>query len=173
MKRLLSLIMLLALCVPAWAADGDKEDEAKGTTGLPLPRYAALRTNEVNLRTGPGTRYPIEWVFVKQGLPVEITAEYEIWRRVRDSDGAEGWVHKTALSGKRAAIVVAPPNDKTLRDLYRAEDLASPVVAHLEPGAIGQLLSCAPEWCRMKFDDVKGYLRKTEIWGVYPNEVFD
>jgi len=120
------------------------------------------------MRTGPGTRYPIEWVYTRRGLPVEVIAEYDIWRRVRDPDGAEGWVNKTELTGRRAAIVIGAPNE--LRD---DKDDNAPVVAHLEVGAVGQLMSCAPDWCKLKFEGVKGYLRKIDFWGAYPGETFD
>ncbi len=168
MKKLLILFLFFALGTVAHAAETDGGEEAKGSSGLPLPRFASLRVNEVNLRTGPGMRYPIDWVFIKQGLPVEITAEYDIWRRVRDSEGTEGWVHKAALTGKRAAIVTGAK-----RDMRKDDEANAPVVAHLEVGAIGQILSCKPVWCRVKFGDIKGYLRKTEFWGAYATEVFD
>lgn len=157
-------IILLAL--PALAAV-DETESGKGASGLPLPRFASLRSNEVNMRTGPGTRYPIDWVFRQQGLPVEITAEYDIWRRVRDPEGAEGWVHKSALSGKRMAVV------SSAHDLHAESNEQAPVTAHLDKGALGQVMSCTKDWCKMKFEDVKGYLPKADFWGVYPSETFD
>lgn len=166
-------IPLLALALGAAAVDeGDNAGDVKGTdgkgaTGLPLPRFASLRVIEVNLRTGPGQRYPILWVFKRQGMPVEITAEYEMWRRVRDADGDEGWVHKNALSGKRAALLAAA------HDLRRSDDDSSAAAAHLEAGVTGQILFCKKDWCRLKFDDVKGWLKKSDFWGAYPSEVFD
>ena len=120
------------------------------------------------MRTGPGTRYPIEWVMTHQGLPVEIIAEYEIWRRIRDPEGAEGWVHKVSLTGKRSAMVTG-----SAQDLRRDHDAQSAIVAHLEKGAVGQLVSCSKDWCKLKFNGIKGYLPKTAFWGAYPNEVFD
>jgi SH3-like domain-containing protein len=179
MKKNRSFIITFALtilvCGTAHAGINEAEsEEGKGTSGLPVPRFASLRSNEVNMRTGPGTRYPIEWVFMREGLPVEIIAEYEIWRRVRDPDGAEGWVHKNALSGKRTAIVTG-----NLRDLLESSDAPTTtrapatIVAHLEPGAVGQILSCTKEWCRLKFEGIKGYLTKSDFWGVEPNEEFN
>ncbi|MDD3288306.1 MAG: SH3 domain-containing protein [Alphaproteobacteria bacterium] len=159
---------MLIFCPALVCAENDNIDNIKNSTGLPLPRFASLHTGEVNARTGPGTRYPIEWVFKRQGLPVEITAEYELWRRIRDSEGAEGWVHKTAVSGKRLAMV----SGKT-RDMRKSDNAQAPVVAHLEVGALGQLLSCSKDWCRIKFDGIKGYLPKDEFWGAYKEEVFD
>ncbi len=163
------ILFALMLSTNAIAAVNESETEGgKGTSGLPLPRFASLRSNEVNMRTGPGTRYPIEWVFGHQGLPVEIIAEYEIWRRVRDPDGAEGWVHKSALSGKRAAIITGG-----LREMHQDSDEKAPVVARLEIGTTGQLVSCAKDWCKVKFNGIKGYVRKSDFWGAYPSEVFD
>ena len=168
MRGFLVFLMLVALIGGAWAAEADNGDASSGRTGLPLPRFASLRTKEVNLRTGPGTRFPIDWVFVRQGLPVEITAEYDIWRRVKDSQGTEGWVHKAELIGKRSALVTG-----SARDLYRRDDPTTAVLAHLEVGSVGQLLGCSIEWCKVKFGGIKGYLRKTDFWGAYPNESFD
>lgn len=166
-----AFISALAGAYPAVTHAAPDESEAgggKSLSGLPLPRFASLRSNEVNMRTGPGTRYPIDWVLTRQGLPVEIIAEYEIWRRIREPDGAEGWVHKNALSGKRMAIVTG-----STRELRQESSMQAPIVAHLETGATGQVLSCAEEWCRIKFDRTKGYLHKTNFWGAYPSEIFD
>ncbi|MDR3425387.1 MAG: SH3 domain-containing protein [Alphaproteobacteria bacterium] len=157
------VIFLSLLTLPAFAAEG-----IDNTSHQPLPRFATLRSGEVNMRTGPGMRYPIEWVYTRRGLPVEITAEYDIWRRVRDPEGTQGWVNKTELTGLRGAIVTGGAHD-----LRESRDDQSPVVAHLEAGAIGQITSCAPDWCKVKFDDVKGYLRKSDFWGAYPKESFD
>jgi SH3-like domain-containing protein len=143
-------------------------EEADNTSHLPIPRFASLRSGEVNMRTGPGTRYPIAWVYTRRGLPVEITAEYDIWRRVRDPEGTEGWVNKTELTGKRTAIVTGG-----IRNLHDERNDQSATLAHLEAGVIGQIIFCEAVWCKVKFDGIKGYLPKTGFWGAYPNEVFD
>ena len=164
------LAVLLFVSISAFAVDEtDNGDSGSGKngSGLPIPRFASLRANDVNLRTGPGTRYPIEWVFTHQGMPVEITAEYEMWRRVRDVDGDEGWVHRNALTGKRSAIITG-----TMRELREDSDERAPIAAHLEAGAIGQLISCSHDWCKLKFKGVKGYLRKSDFWGAYDPETF-
>jgi len=161
-KFILLLAILISVPDPSRAADIDNLPHAD------LPRFATLRSGEVNMRTGPGTRYPIEWVYTRRGLPVEVTAEYDIWRRVRDPEGIEGWVHKTELTGKRAAVVTG-----SLRELRSDHDETAAIVAHLEPGALGQIISCAPDWCKLKFDGIKGYLRKSDFWGAHSNETFD
>ena len=165
-----SLLAFTLAAAPALAVDETDNSDiiSKGGSGLPIPRFASLRASDVNLRTGPGTRYPIDWVFTHQGMPVEITAEYEMWRRVRDAEGDEGWVHKNALSGKRFIIVTG-----STRELRRDPDTNAAIAAHLQAGAIGQLASCTKDWCKIKFDAAKGYLPKSDFWGAYGPEVFD
>lgn len=164
---ILCLALLLLSPVNAWAqADEQDADMSKAASGLPLPRFASLKTNEVNLRTGPGTRYPIEWVLTKKGLPIEIIAEYEIWRQIRTPDGDEGWVHKSALSGKRGCIVTGATHD-----LHEEENPLSPVIAKVESGALCQIVSCNQGACEVKFDEIKGYLQKSSFWGAYQKEI--
>jgi SH3-like domain-containing protein len=145
------------------------EAETKGSaTGLPLPRFAALRSDEVNLRAGPGTRYPIDWVYKRRDLPVEILREFEVWRLVRDPDGIKGWVHQATLTGRRAFIVTG--GDATLR---RDPKDTAPAVAILKPGVVGHLRSCqsGSAWCQVQVGDYRGYLKRGQFWGTLPEEV--
>lgn len=145
------------------------EPEAnKGTsTGLPLPRFAAMRSDEVNLRAGPGTRYPIDWVYKRRDLPVEIEREFDVWRLVQDPDGIKGWVHEATLTGRRSFIVAGA--EATLR--REAQDTAS-AVALLKPGVIGQIRSCAAgsDWCRVQAGEYRGWLKRSQFWGTLPGE---
>ena len=136
-------------------------------TGLPLPRFVSLRANEVNLRTGPGVQYPIDWVFRRQNLPVEIIAEFKTWRKIRDWQGEQGWIHQSMVGGKRTVIITG--NTRNLRSKANAK---SPSVARVENHVIGNLLSCpgAEGWCRLEVDGFKGWLRRVEFWGVHRNE---
>jgi len=143
-------------------------EPSKGTvTGLPLPRWASLRSDEVNLRAGPGTRYPIDWVYRRRDLPVEIEREFEVWRLIRDQDGVRGWVHEATLTGRRSFVVVG--GERVLRS--SASDDASPV-ARLMPGVVGRIRSCAAgkAWCEMQVGEYRGWLRRDEVWGTYPGE---
>lgn len=139
--------------------------DTQSVTGLPVPRYVSLRSDEVNLRTGPGVRYPIEWIFQKRHLPVEVLAEFEQWRKIRDWQGTEGWVFESMLSGARYAVVTG-----AIRVLHSERDPKSPPVARLEPGVIAQLLECDGQWCRLDSDGFKGWMLRSDFWGVYPNE---
>jgi len=127
---------------------------------LPLPRFASLRSDEVNVRTGPGTRYPVDWVFKRKGMPVEIVAEYENWRKIRDWQGASGWVHQSLLTGKRSFIIPAKS-----ASLHKTPANAAEVVAKLEPEVMGEIRSCSGEWCRVRVSSgVSGWLERTQLW---------
>jgi SH3-like domain-containing protein len=132
---------------------------------LPVPRFVSLRADEVNLRTGPGERYPIDWVLTRKGLPVEIVEEFEAWRKIRDAQGTEGWVPQRMVTGTRNVIVIGE-----LRTLRADADGAAPAVARAEPGVIAHLLDCRDAWCRVELQGVKGWLKRSEVWGVYPTE---
>jgi SH3-like domain-containing protein len=134
-------------------------------TGLPVPRFVTLRSAEANMRTGPGTRYPVEWVFVRKDIPVEITAEFDTWRRIRDWEGTEGWVHQSMLSGKRSAVVLGE-----VRSLRRSPSPGASVVARAEAGVIGKLKRCQGEWCELDLAGYDGWLRRSDFWGTYQDE---
>lgn len=137
-------------------------------SGLPVPRFASLRADVVNLRTGPGTRYPIDWVFQRKGMPVEVINEFDTWRRIRDWQGTTGWVHQSVLTGKRGLVVVA-------RDasLLRTPETDGTAVARLEPEVMGEILSCKDAWCRVRIEGTRGWIPRKAIWGVYANETLD
>jgi SH3-like domain-containing protein len=139
-------------------------------TSLPLPRFAALRSDEVNMRSGPGTRFPIEWTYQRRELPVEIVREFELWRRIRDPEGTEGWVHQSTLMGRRSFIVRGAPGTEVMLR-RRAEDQAPPV-ARLRPGVVGRLRACEANspWCEAQIGEHRGYIKRADIWGVGPTE---
>ncbi|WP_128561145.1 SH3 domain-containing protein [Methylobacterium crusticola] len=175
-----ALLAALGAATPAAAAPPAPAAQEGGVgvgpvTKLPLPRYVSLKTDRVNLREGPSKDHRTLWVFQRAGLPVEIVSEFETWRRIRDSEGTEGWVLHSLLSGRRTAVVL-PQGDKAAPvPLYARAD-GSDVVAQLQAGVIGSVKSCTGSWCRLvvalpqKRGDVDGYLRQDRLWGVYPNE---
>ncbi len=136
-------------------------------TGLPLPRFASLRAAKVNLRAGPGLRYPVEWVYKRRGLPVMITAEFDAWRKVRDWRGTVGWIHRSMLTGKRTVIATA--REVVLR---RKPSKDSPAVARAEAGVIARVLVCEADWCRVQAGGVRGWVRREALWGTLPEEKF-
>ena len=160
------LLILLALLIAAAATD------AMAESGLPVPRFVSLASSEANLRTGPGRQYPVDWIFVRPTLPLEVIGEFDVWRQVRDQDGIEGWMHHSLLSGRRS---VALQGDELL-PLRADPDPAAPVVAFAEPGVIARLLACpapSPEtgdWCQVEAAGQRGWLPRAGLWGVYPGE---
>jgi SH3-like domain-containing protein len=139
-----------------------------GPSGLPLPRFVALRAKRVNLRTGPGIRYPIDWVYSLPGLPVEVIDEFETWRRIRDWQGSVGWVHQSMLTGARGALVVGER-----RKLRRGPKPSAPGVAWLESGVIARLKDCTSGWCELEVDGHEGWLRAEAIYGLHAGEALE
>jgi SH3-like domain-containing protein len=133
-----------------------------------LPRFEALKTDDTNMRRGPGQRYPIEWVYKRHDLPMEVERQYDVWRYVRDPDGVEGWVHQVTLSDRRTFMI--REKDATLR--AEPNDTASPV-ATLKVGVIGRLRQCdqGSTWCQVQVSGYKGYLQRDQLWGLLPDEV--
>jgi SH3-like domain-containing protein len=166
----------LALFVAQAAGTGAQAQDlqAGSVTGLPVPRYVSLKTDRVNLREGPSKEHRTRWVYQRAGLPVEIVAEFETWRRVRDADGSEGWVLHSLLSGRRTALIApwSKVKDETFA-LRKEADEGSAVVARLQPGVIANVAACANSWCRISVANTQGFLRQDRLWGVYPNEKVD
>lgn len=132
-----------------------------GTTGLPVPRFVSLRADKVNLRTGPGLRYPIDWVFQRRGLPVEVLDEFNAWRKIRTWDGTRGWVHGVMLDSTRTARVLGQQPRVLLSDPGPRGD----PVAMVQPGAVGTLGSCREAYCHVDFGRHAGWLRRAQIYG--------
>ncbi|MHB1218855.1 MAG: SH3 domain-containing protein [Alphaproteobacteria bacterium] len=163
-----ALFLALSLCAGSAAfavAPSETEGSDKGESGLPIPRFVSLRADEVNLRTGPGVRYPVDWVVQRRGLPVEVVAEFEAWRKIRDQEGVEGWVNKAMLSGRRTILVTGD-----IRTIRRNRSADAPAVARVEPGVVARLVKCDESWCKVEVDSYEGWLQRSELWGLYPNE---
>jgi SH3-like domain-containing protein len=175
---LLAMAMLCAAIEPGSAArepgakDASGKETPVGGSGLPVPRYVSLKSDHVNVRAGPTKDNDVAWVYTKSGLPVEITAEYENWRRVRDSEGAEGWVYHSLLSGRRTAVVTMK-NKGELALIYETADLTSPVAAKLEVGVVAQVKRCKNGWCRVIGTGFDGWIEQQRLWGVYADEKVD
>jgi SH3-like domain-containing protein len=183
------LVLLLGAGLVVWmvqglrggerlAAPGDitaSTDQAPvllGPSGFPIPRFLTLKSNRVNVRKGPSSDHAVAWVFQRKGLPVEVIAESENWRKIRDSSGAEGWILQQMLSGRRFAMVPDWNKDKVIV-LHEKETERSTPVVKLLPGVVAQIESCSGNWCYLTTDDYEGYAKQSELWGVYPDEVVD
>jgi SH3-like domain-containing protein len=165
----LSLVLSAAAALPCHAAG---EAAAGSASGLPVPRYVSLKSDRVNVRSGPTKDHDVAWVFTKPGLPVEVTAEFENWRRIRDSEGSEGWVYHSLLSGKRTAVVTARAKDQLIAVSERPVEEGD-VTAQLQPGVVAQVKHCDGKWCRVAGSAFDGWVPQERLWGVYPNEKVD
>ncbi len=170
LRPLVAAQMVVQLAaVPVCRTAGAANDQSEGS-GLPLPRFASLKSDHVNVRGGPNKDHDVAWVYTRPALPVEITAEFENWRRIRDRDGTEGWVYHTLLSGKRTAYVASSKTRPDFVPLYESADRMSPFRAMLEPGVLGTIKRCNGQWCRFAGSGFDGWIEQTRLWGVYPNE---
>jgi len=136
-------------------------------TNLPLPRYVSLKARRANARRGPSTVYPIDWVFTQPGIPLEIIAEFENWRKVRTVDDAEGWIVSSFLSGRRTGLITT---DDT--HMHILPDDSTLAVAKANRMVIAKIRTCKDDWCLIEIEDQKGWVHKTNLWGVYPKETF-
>ncbi len=160
---------LIAIALFAFGPAAGATAQTQGS-GLPLPRFVSLRAAEVNMRAGPGVQYPVEWVYHRQNLPMEVIAEYGTWRKVRDWQATQGWIHQSMLGGRRSFIVT-----EATRTVRRKPDARSAPMARAEAGAVGTILEClgSSGWCRVEIGGHKGWLRRVDFWGVYPTETVE
>ena len=167
-KRLALALAVMASGVLAQTAEPVAEPARGAVTNLPLPRFVSLKKGDVNVRRGPGLTHRIDWVFKRAGMPLRITAEYEHWRRVEDATGEGGWVQYAMLSGARSVLVATD-----MAEFRGRANGASEVAFQAERGVIGRLLECAPDWCEVAVDGNKGWVMKTDLWGVEADELVE
>ena len=143
----------------------------EGETGLTIPRFVSLRSNHINARSGPGARYPIEWVYMQKSAPVEIIAEFELWRKIKDWQGSESWVHKSMLSGKRSVKVITPGEN----NVYAKDDFKAKIIAKVEDEVVGEIEKCPVNnsFCKIKFASITGWVPRQNLYGLYPEEIID
>ena len=165
-KITLLLIFASVLIIPLF---GFTQEPQKGqVTNLPIPRYVSLKVKEANARRGPSLSHKIDWIYKRQNMPLEIYAEYENWRRVRDFEGLGGWIHYTLLSGTRYVLV-----KNELLEMRLLPSIDAQVIAKVPQHNIATLDKCNKDWCRIIDDGYKGWVPKNGIWGVYENELKD
>ena len=171
--RNISLSIIIGLFVVLFLGAGqgayaEKANPWRSTT-YPIPRFVSLASSEINVRTGPGRKYPIKWVYRQKMLPVEVVLEFDSWRKIRDQDGAVGWVHGSLLSGRRYAVA---QGTEIITVTSKPQVGARPKLK-LEAGVRLRLDECSSAWCKVEVAETKGWVQKNFLWGVYPQEKFD
>lgn len=164
--RLIILTLCALMCAPLAVAGPLKEGDAPTPSGLPVPRFVSLRHAKINARVGPSMEHPIKWTYHQKGLPVQITAETEEWRRIRDPNGDVVWVRREMLSGTRTVIVTG----KGEAVLRKTPSESAPARATLDPGVVLTLKTCGAGWCNLKVDGRDGWLPTGRLWGLEPGE---
>ena len=168
MRIIFSVLALLMISFSPVRAQGPADE---GETGLTIPRFVSLRSNHINARSGPGARYPIEWVYMQKSAPVEIIAEFELWRKIKDWQGSESWVHKSMLSGKRSVKVITPGEN----NVYAKDDFKAKIIAKVEDEVVGEIEKCPVNnsFCKIKFASITGWVPRQNLYGIYPEEMID
>lgn len=156
-----ALLAAMLLLPPAGIVPRAQEAPRIGESGLPLPRFASLASDEVNMRTGPGSQYPIRWVYRRRGLPVRIVAESDQWRQVEDPDGERGWIHSSLLSRRHTVLIVG----EGVVEMKRSPGAEARTLLRIEPGVIVELVSCEQDWCLIDLEGDRGWVRRQAIWG--------
>jgi SH3-like domain-containing protein len=158
---------------PQFSSQSSLQATTGTASGLPVPRFVSLKSDKVNMHIGPAKTYEVKWLYQRKDLPVEIIAEFETWRRIRDADGTEGWVYHSLLSGRRTGMVTTKGTDE-LVSLHDKPNETAAVTARLERGVIATVKRCSGEgWCFVTGRGFEGYVQQARLWGVYPNEKLD
>lgn len=162
-------LLVMALWILA-AAPVAAQGTSVGPSGLKVPRFVSLKSDRVNVRGGPSTDHRVKWVFRRAGLPVEIVQEFENWRRIRDSEGEEGWVYHSLLSGRRTALVSPWQRTGTIISLRKAPREEAPIALKAQVGVQVNIILCDQGWCEVRAGEYEGWLKSNLLWGVYPDE---
>jgi SH3-like domain-containing protein len=159
---LIALIGLSPLLAAAAAPKAPPQAQARPTpSGLPVPRYVSLKFADVNARAGPGDDSRLLWVYHVKGLPVQVVAETDEWRRICDPEGGLAWVHKRTTDGRRTVMRLS---SQPLPLLTGPRPNAR-VKAYLQGRALADLDRCDKGWCRIKAGPASGWAPAGEVWG--------
>lgn len=166
MNQLLYLMIFSILITfsPSEAITQENRLSIRGSN-LEIPRFVTLKSNRINMRAGPGRRYPILWQYQRRGLPLKVIGEFDVWRKVIDHDDNTGWMHVSTLSVKRMGLVIA-----STATIHKNMDKSSPIIAVAENGVLMELVQCSKDWCRIEADAVLGWIDRKSIWGILEDE---
>ena len=162
MKTILLITFIVISCNLLAKQIGD-------VTGLAIPRFVSLKSDEVNLRIGPSINYPIVIKYVKQNIPVEIIEEHDVWRKVKDFNKNIGWIHKSLIQGDRYALIISSVSSN-----YNIHNRPNgKVIGHINNNNIVELKKCIENWCLVEHKILKGWILKSNIWGAYKKEMLN
>lgn len=168
MKKVFLIIFAMMLCI---SGNVFAEESENNTSAVEVPYMVSLRSSKVNARSGPGPRYPIEWIYLQKDSPLEVVSIFEDWRKVKDWQNSESWIHKSMLSTKRTVKVVTLGEN----NIYAKADRDSKVIAKVEDDVVGEVKKCngSSNFCLIKFGSVEGWIAKNNLFGVRDNETIN
>lgn len=158
-------IILLVVCALSILKITANSKATQAQTSTAIPRYVSLKASKANTHVGPGKQFPIKWVYTRVNMPLLVISEFDTWRQVKDMTGEISWIHKSLLKGAR--FVYITPQQTVM---YYRPHKESRVVAKVGQGAIGKLMTCQKDWCRITIQNQKGWVQKKDIWGVLSHE---
>ena len=160
--RTLVLILIISFSVPS------NSNNIGSNTGLELPRFVSLKSDDANIRVGPSVNYPIVLKYTKANLPLKIIEEYNDWRKIEDIYSNIGWIHKSLIKGERRGIIISTDNSNVkLHNIEKGK-----IFGEIEVGAIVLISKCKKEWCQIEKNNIKGWIDKKNIWGSKKDEIF-
>ena len=134
----------------------------------PQPYFVSIKVDEAFMREGPSDMHRVKWIYQRKGLPLEVIATFDVWRRVRDMDGEVGWMHMALLTRDRTAVVTGGPG----AEVHAGDDTTSQILARAAPGAVGRLLGCGIAACQVEFAGVEGWIARARLWGIHAGEEY-
>ena len=160
--KVITIIFIIFLSSSLYGKNGS-------VTGLEIPRFVSLKSNDVNIRVGPSINYPIKLKYVFQNFPMEIIDEFDVWRKLRDHEGNIGWVHKSLIKGERYILITVKNNESS--ELFSRPN--GKIIGLVKNKNVLELKSCTLNWCRVSKGSVGGWLLKENIWGIYESEIYN
>ena len=138
-------------------------------TGLKIPRFVSLKSDNSNLRVGPSENYPVKLKYIVANMPVEIIDEYKNWRKIKDYEENEGWIHKNLIKGKRFTIVNTPYQEG-LQVFIKPKGNN---IGKIGKKNVLEVKTCLMNWCKIKYGKNTGWVNKLNLWGIYDNETIN
>ena len=123
--------------------------------------FLSLKKNKVNVRYGPGFEYPIKYIYKKINLPIKQIDKKENFRRIIDLKNNSGWIHISQL--KKNNSVITTDN----KILFKKPTAFAKPIAQIQKGRLLILDKCQKNWCKINSDDFQGWIKTTNIWGLF------
>lgn len=124
------------------------------------PRMVSAATDELSLRSGPGTKYAAQWT-VSKGFPLKVLAVRGKWLQVSDFENDKAWVYRPMTNATPHHVVKAKA-----ANLRRSPNDKSPRVARMEYGDVLRTVSRRGDWIQVRTTSGRtGWVASRLVWG--------